>query len=869
MTLLHVSHDKHVLWRKTAGDWLARDLGLYDEHAAPYWILEDLPHDYALFEQVTHPKAERSSTGKIRLDRFIFGHDGRKIRSAISLGKHISWVLHGSIGSCTCDGCKVVTKPGAGGSASVSNAHSTTTTPRRTSPVVAASAATQQFAGSPLSNAVTNAALGPTHAASTSLQGPAIVEALHTAATTSPKSRKKRARSSEDDDDDARSEGASADDVSSEHVHTPTVHQPPVGPKRGRPRTSSNATDPKNMLPVIRRAKAASRRGWDYDSDDCGSSLGLSGLEDHDDGDMCDATVGGRAARNTLQPAGDAAPIVPKVNSPATTSLLYMLQDTSARQRADLSEPCWRRTGELVWCRMPQQLAQVDTALQRRLTHWPAIVTARNDTSAVPTYNVSLLAISERDLLVNVHADDVLPWLGFVPHELSHYDVTQSVQAARLRFGYQLSSRVDLSEVVAGGRLIVTAIWFAACEAGRQMASIHVLSPARVNNGAHLSPAAAPAADSPIRALYVPRQSVRTMSFSHVFYGPELVHAGDFVRLASRIDLPAGVASLVTNKSPWTVHTSLILQIAAFVKQVGRESAPLVRGKVFEMVPTGVQSPASLVGGGLSNDEDESASLSGAVVAAVPVPTAYPGHMMRCLTACPSSFVDLPLDSIAGRYYPLAQSMQHDLTIVDDIVERARTTGLAGEVGVRPVSLLLGGLVTGAGVPQTNAPDNLALLESATQKLPQDEERLMDLELRERIRISDEQGLIASGLLASSSGEFDTGSQRVQFEPRIQSPTGLPVPSSALLTYPQAHPPPSFVPYSVPAYPSPLTPGQMHWSPLPSYGKGDIHRSPPQAPGMYPFPYIAAAGAALPTHMLPPPMLSTTQLPSVVVRAWA
>lgn len=30
MTLLARSHDKHVLWRRTAGDWLAKDLGLYD-----------------------------------------------------------------------------------------------------------------------------------------------------------------------------------------------------------------------------------------------------------------------------------------------------------------------------------------------------------------------------------------------------------------------------------------------------------------------------------------------------------------------------------------------------------------------------------------------------------------------------------------------------------------------------------------------------------------------------------------------------------------------------------------------------------------------------------------------------------------------
>jgi hypothetical protein len=99
MTLLARPHDKHVLWRRTAGDWLAKELNLYDgksshvcltlsryrstrsfphisyaEVEAAYWIIDDLPKNYGLFEQVTHPKEKKEvTTGKQRLDRFVFG----------------------------------------------------------------------------------------------------------------------------------------------------------------------------------------------------------------------------------------------------------------------------------------------------------------------------------------------------------------------------------------------------------------------------------------------------------------------------------------------------------------------------------------------------------------------------------------------------------------------------------------------------------------------------------------------------------------------------------------------------------------------------------------------------------------------------
>jgi len=79
-----------------------------------HWELDELPLGYGLFQQVTHPKPDNPNP-KLRLDRFVFGHSGRKIRSAISLGKHLIWVLHGQPGHCQCDGCKTTAKaPGRG-----------------------------------------------------------------------------------------------------------------------------------------------------------------------------------------------------------------------------------------------------------------------------------------------------------------------------------------------------------------------------------------------------------------------------------------------------------------------------------------------------------------------------------------------------------------------------------------------------------------------------------------------------------------------------------------------------------------------------------------------------------------------------------
>ncbi|KAL8276672.1 hypothetical protein RQP46_010940 [Phenoliferia psychrophenolica] len=105
-------HSKHNLWRRTAAEWLAKDLDLYDD-SEKYWILEDLPAGYGLFEQITHPKLDvpkRGGPGLLRRDRFIFGHAGRKLRSALSLGKHLSWIISGSTEVCECDGCKSTSK---------------------------------------------------------------------------------------------------------------------------------------------------------------------------------------------------------------------------------------------------------------------------------------------------------------------------------------------------------------------------------------------------------------------------------------------------------------------------------------------------------------------------------------------------------------------------------------------------------------------------------------------------------------------------------------------------------------------------------------------------------------------------------------
>ncbi|KAK4049107.1 hypothetical protein OIO90_005577 [Microbotryomycetes sp. JL221] len=716
--------------------------------------------------------------------------------------------------------------------------------------------------------------------------------------TAASKQKKKRARNSDDDgaqSDTSLSPGPGASTPQSQAAVTGT-HS-----KRGRPRTVSESAEPRSLLPVIRKAKASQE--WDYDSDDH-SSLGLSGFDDENRSTWSKAGPSNspriassskeRSKSNTIRtrPRTNSRPTEPSTFSKAVSPvapLLNLPSDHTRQQHADLSQPCLCRVGELVWCRLPQSLVNLGSLHHgdfRKVSHWPGVIIARHDFPTVSTYDVSLLAIRPDETLQNVHGDDVVPWLGFVPYELTMIEVGQAVQVARYRTGTSIHKRASIADIVAGGPLVLRAFWFAACEAGRQLASVHVLGPAKISTGAHLTLAS----DSPtlaadanqIRALYVARPGARTLLYDYVYFGPELLHCGEFVRLTSEVELPLTVTRLMSDKSPMAINTSLVLHVTMLLK-THKESTLIARGKVYEMatpdngtpspdmlpVPLLTSSASSSSGESLMDNEDRSPLIGGGML---PLPTlrtpmAFPGHKMRCLTPGPHDFVDVPLPQIAGRLHPLGMAMQNDVSIVDDIIERARATGIRGEVGRRPISLLLGGLVTGAGVPQIDAPDCFTSSQIASTATI-DERRRMECELDERLRLSDAQGFLASGLDAPLNP--------------VTKPLALPAPNSAGfggptfagLSYP-SHP--SFLPGSIPAYPSPMTPGG--WSPASTYKQEGTVPSMYPFPNVEPVPVISASNTSWQQHAIRPPLTSKTQqpkgqtvdasaVPTVVIRPW-
>lgn len=102
--------------------------------------------------------------------------------------------------------------------------------------------------------------------------------------------------------------------------------------------------------------------------------------------------------------------------------------------------------------------------------------------------------------------------------------------------------------------------------------------------------------------------------------------------------------------------------------------------------------------GGYDSVDDDLPKLGSS--SSVPMPPPFPGHRWRCLTPGRSAFADVPVAQIAGRYYPLEPSCHRDSGAVDDIVERARRTGIAGEDGIKPLALLLSGMASGTSVPK-------------------------------------------------------------------------------------------------------------------------------------------------------------------------
>lgn len=178
--------------------------------------------------------------------------------------------------------------------------------------------------------------------------------------------------------------------------------------------------------------------------------------------------------------------------------------------------------------------------------------------------------------------------------------------------------------------------------------------------------------------------------------GPETYWPGDALRLVPTAEITANVLSNRVPHTPTTLPTTLVIVASKFYR--GGDNCPLlVRGQIFEMV---LLAPAEVV----VDEPAEEPILDGDSnifvrfpMSALPPP--FPGHKWHRLTSAPMKDRDILLSDVAGRYWPLGGELR-DEDEVENIALQAKKTGSTGEVGIKALGLLLGGLVSGGKVPK-------------------------------------------------------------------------------------------------------------------------------------------------------------------------
>ncbi|GAA5930096.1 hypothetical protein JCM3775_004514 [Rhodotorula graminis] len=708
MSLLGQDNDKQQQWRRTAAEVIAKDLGLMDE-THQHWILDELPTGYGLFQQITHPKdAPAGPSGgagksKLRLDRFIFGHNSKKIRSALSLGKHISNQVFGARSTCHCDGCKV-TQPKASASSMADIGAPLRMAPRkrkRTGEYAEiAGYASRADTGEPEGStaAATAAAGGDDDGASTGTgtEREGSVAASGDSPDKRPArkvrksaagARKRFAASGEDGDD--YGEGAAGEESDYEEPSFTSTDYSRVGA-----RTSSG-----------RRTKPSERL--------------LSGMQQEArvqalTSVVKDAGVVDEFGEN-MAPAGKDVVVPSSLVSPAQVA-------------EDLAHPTLSRVGELVWVRVPLGPPPSGAPETAQLSRWPGIVRSRVVTpaaSGVPrdeVYRVELLGMSQQDVLEGVRSENVTPWTGYVPSNTAWLDQNPLVDDG-LRAGQE---KKRWAEIQAEGWLGVANAFRKAQRIGKAYAAIQIRPIPTLVTGAHLAskPTVPPTS---LAALERKGPESRYLSHSHVIYGPELIHVGDYVRLCPYAELdPSIVASRTPHDaSARLLPLTLVMRVSALYR--GGKGSPLVaRGHVFEHKPVPGERDAAL-----EPPRDESLqALPRAIVDTLPLP--FPFHTWRLLAPAatePGSALEtdvLVSQAVAGRYYPLGlaamdppPSREETTKVINAWLEEASNglgvwqdgrgaKGGKGEEGIKALTLLLSGVAAGERAPRIVASKHLA-----------------------------------------------------------------------------------------------------------------------------------------------------------------
>ncbi|GAA5943279.1 uncharacterized protein JCM15063_000751 [Sporobolomyces koalae] len=662
MTLLEPSHEMHKHWRRVAGEVLAKDLGLYRDWAT-HWTLDELPKGYALFEQVTPRKGEptQSEGGKrVRHDRFLFGHDGRKMRSAASLGKHMSWLLRDKAGACPCDGCKVYgnsaieLSPAPGGSKSTKrNADGLDDHVEEESVGSGTGPGNDVATAAPTGTGTGRGGRGANKAAKTASTAPVSgVKAVVGQRGKSKRKAKLKEWEEDDDDDFDMDDGGAYDDFDEDDGAYSSDYGPPSTSRK----TASG-----------RVSRAPTSRGASVQQQPPPQSTQSPAQQ-----------VPAQQQKKKISPLEPpTVDNISKFMTPAPPEIAAQASTLAAEEvQQDLRLPTLPRVGELIWCRVP--LARPPGAQRRYIgdadfSRWPGIVRERrikgkSDELDV-RYGVELMAQNPNDALEAVRLENIIPWLQFIPANTETMDAKQWQWESRTLDGKKKGWSNIQQE---GWGSVVGAYWrahrIAKCFASMQLRSIPMIAV-----GPHLSappPKAGQATVAPVeRREELVQNPPRTayLSHSHVFHGPELLHVGDFVRLNPDAVLDPKIQRTQTDPDRKLLPLSLILHVSEIYR--GGAGSPLVaRGAIYEMVELPSSEDNRRVDPRLFEEE-----LSISMLKTLPRP--FPQHKWRCLTSKGSEGggeTDVLWNDVAGRYYAFSGKVCDKPELVNHALMRAR-----------------------------------------------------------------------------------------------------------------------------------------------------------------------------------------------------
>ncbi|GAA6002284.1 hypothetical protein JCM10207_001046 [Rhodosporidiobolus poonsookiae] len=703
MTLLPPDNEKQKIWRRTAAEILAKDLNLWNDQNQ-FWILEALPTGYGLFQQVTHPKPDSMAArqggekSKLRLDRFIFGHATRKIRSAVSLGKHISYLLHNKPFACNCDGCKVA------------------------APRPSAAAVGAESAGGMNPIELRKELKKGRKRRRTSEYENAIKEGLSATLTEAEEAREAR-----DDDDyyepgEASGSGraasspapteqpvepapapepvaaaapappAAAEDASNgtaTPAPAPSAADTAADKARARTKAATAARIAKSQARQARnRARLKQPPAWEVEAEDevmeDGTASTSGAAKEGGDDDYSDVgnkvNVAGRSssgrrikastkALSSLQ--SDLIGLAAEEDlatrmAPATAEVLAASSTVPIQQvDQDLQFPALARVGELVWVRVPLGPPPQGALANAQLSRWPGIVRSRTivvtGLDVNEEYRIELLGMSPEDTLDGVRGENVTPWTGYIPANTEYLD-QEMFEDDGLKPG---ETKKRWAAIQGEGWDGVANAFKKAHRIAKAYAAIQIRPIPSIRSGTHLALSSSLPPTS-LANLTMQRARSRYLSYDHIVYGPEILHVGDYVRLSPTAELEASVAAQRSSpKSSWPI--SPVMRISSLYR--GGAGSPLIaRGLIFEYKELPLSSlpkrasqadvEASLWGTARPGDIVPITQLPPEIVESLP--WLLPCHMWRLLTPSSASntLASLETDvifssSVAGRLYPL------------------------------------------------------------------------------------------------------------------------------------------------------------------------------------------------------------------------